>query len=584
MSRLADILDYFFSPSRPISLVVNAAIVLIAAHSLLQLWRRGFRSVRLEQRGLDEVRSYLTASRISGGRVEETMESPLADPLKRAQANNALRIELERCSNGLANSPLVQGRIKNLASLQRQGDEIDHDALAAIIVSRLDGPVSVTRWAISAVVLLGLTGTLLGLTQAVRAAAVLLGNASGATVSQAITAVTRTFDGVQVAFSTTLAGAVCAIGLGMAVAYVRRNQGRFLADFEEFTAVALIPAYRTSAGLSLAQTAQKVAALEERLRETLSRLLGELERRGDHLANTVEQRFDLLTNEFSVRTERLITLFSETQSTVGKLLGEPGAEVPALTEVLTAVQRGVTELRAAVETASTLIPALEESISRQIDQQTADINEAVHAYTGEIEKHVTKQSDAIETGMSRFDELIPELGETIARGVDQQTSDINAALHAHAGEVANRLERDREEVRRLGAVLAAFNTSVGKLCDVLDAAQSSLVVNNEQVQAGVTQIQDLRTDLKELLSDLARRLDDVTASSPPRSTEAAATVPTSYEDGLGKSTYSPGSDRAGGNGHRPAGAPADDVAVASALPVQGSRGKNLWQRWFGRGR
>lgn len=574
MTHLADIFSYFFSPSRPLSLGVNTLIAAMAAYSLLQLWRRGFRAIQRESVGLRAVQSRLNDVRGSQGTSSAT------EPLKHAADNAKLRVELAACkSANLTSSPLVRSRITNLEALQEQGDEINHDSLAAIVLSRLDGQASLARWATSAVVLLGLTGTLLGLTQAVQGAAALLSGASGASVGDAIAAVSGTFDGVQVAFSTTLAGALSAIGIGMAVALLRRKQGQFVSDFEELTAVQLIPIYRTSAGLSLAQTAHKVAALEEQLRDTLRLLLQDLQRRGDHLVNTVERHLSVLTDEFAGRSERLLALFAQTQTAVGKLLGEPGADVPSLSTTLTAIQQGVRELQSAVDTASALIPALEESISRQVDRQTADINEAVNAYTGSIEQQAQKQSTAIERGMARFDELIPQLAETIARGVDQQTSDINAAIHAQTQEMKGGLEQQQMGLQQLTSVLSAFDDSVERLLVALESTQAGLGVNNEQVLAGVNELRDLRADLRESLTNLVT----LVSGSPGTRPSAASRSP--YEEGSGGVAVSIESNGWGVSPHRytheGAKPEPDDVSLSGNAPTSNGPRKNLWQRWFG---
>lgn len=561
MSGLANYFDYFFSTDRPAALIVNTIIVLIGFYSVFQLVSNGFALLKREQDGITRLRI-----RLRNNNSDTSLGA--------APAENALRETLSRDREALlSKSPLLARRIAQLEGLRCHGDDINQESLSAILVSELESQAAFARWASSAVVLLGLTGTLLGLTQAVRSAAIILGKAEGATVTQAVTAVTQTFSGVQVAFSATLMGVFWATVLGMGVTLLRQKQGTFLRALEELTTVELIPLYRTSVGLSLSQTAQNLARMEEQLRNALVGVLQELARRGDQLLGSLEYRFDSLTARYDERSGKLLNHFEATHVAVSKLLGDQGSSAVSVTDALSSLQRGAEDVRASVEAAGSLIPGLKEAIGQQIDRQSADLTAAANSYAATLREGLDTQSAAIQKGLETFDQFIPALAETVAKGVDQQTHDMNDALQAQSNASAQAAAEQKRQLESLTVLLKDFATIVASFEQLLKTDSADRAVVQEVILQIPEEMRDSRANVLKALAELplgfAKAIDPRRPGVGVNGADPRGTL----GNALPKSASHSSSGETLGQ-QRPNGIPVGAAGEERTKP-------NLFQRWFG---
>ncbi len=512
MTVLTEVFDYFFSPARPTSLGINLVILAVALVALWRLLKSGLAFALAELNGVADVRRCLAKlqSQDVGGYSpsDSAARSHIADAGATRNALAAMDSVLR------AKSPLVADRLRQLAALHRRGDEINQDALAAIVVSELERRTSLARWASTAVVLLGLTGTLFGLSVAVESAGGLLGSGSSATIAQAISAVSATFTGVKVAFSATLLGAISAVILGFALMRIRDTQALLVQSLEELTAIDLVPVFRTSVGVSLAQAAEKVAAMEAELHGALTIVISAMHEHGNSLLNTVDERVRELTTTLERDTRSLLTRFDETSRVVARLIGT-SSDV-SLADTLTILQAGVINLQQAVDGTASLIPSLEETLARQIDQQTSDISTALTAYTGELTVGVQRQTAAVEAGIRSFDELIPVLGETIARGVDQQTSDINEALHAQGGALQAYAVEQAVQLKQLQGILSGLDTMINTLQSAVATGTTTLTSGHNAVIASAEELKQLRTDIASALDKLPVSVAEIISVNVPR--------------------------------------------------------------------
>ncbi len=391
------VLDFFFSPERPFSLLINLLIMGMGGAAVAQIIRSGFVRIRREQAAL--------ATAKQGARSANSAE------------------EISELVPHLPEGSYIRNRVANLWRLKKAGDEINHDALAELVRSDLDGTATFGRWAALTVVLVGLAGTLIGLTSSVRSADVALRNIES--ISAALGPLLQTFDGIQVAFSTTLMGVLWAASLSCTIVFMRRQQEQYLRQLEEFTLVRLIPRFRTSAGLALVESARSLAALEQQLDAQMHTIVDELRVRGAALTSTIDTSFDKLTAGFGERSGELLQRFEMLQNRFDAVLGVPAEETDSLAANLAKLQGAVAAVQDVAVSVEQLMPQLEESIARQVDQQTRDLNEAMTAYTGRLSDSVEQQDAIFESAVTRISASIEDLKKSIPS--------LNAALSEHSG-------------------------------------------------------------------------------------------------------------------------------------------------------
>jgi len=414
-------MDFFFSPERPLSLVINIAIAVMGLIALVQIGFMEFGRILQEQLELDKARNFFREIK----------------PAK----------ETEEFVTSLRLDTIIRDRITNLWKLKQAGDDVNHDALSAIAKSKLEETAAFGRWAASSVVLLGLAGTLTGLASSVRSADNILRNL-GTTQLEAVNAVLQTFSGIQVAFSTTLMGVFWAAVLSLFIVLMRGRQSKYLLQLEEFSLVTLIPSYKSSAGVALAESVQKLTELEFRLDGALREVIDQLHTRGMALTSTVEKSFNELTNRFHNKSEELLNNFSEIQITLDALLGTKGEDVKPLAENLKMLQVAVTGVQQVSKEVNQMLPRLEESIARQIDLQTKDLNETMRGHRALLGDMADRQGKLLDHGVEKiadaiinFDKSIPKLKESIASQVDQQTKDLNETLKTYKTIIENAADK-----------------------------------------------------------------------------------------------------------------------------------------------
>jgi len=548
-------------------------------------------------------------------------EAAHLDGLSRQLAGRADRAQILEMSRGIPEAYLAARRIRILHDLHYAGADVEPDSLAAIAVAELDRKAPFTRWAASTVVLFGLAGTLLGLTQAVLRAQPMLGDIVDGPA--AVQAVIGTFSGLGTAFSTTLMGIFWAVVLGIGLGCFRGNQSKFLQRLEELSLVRLLPYFRTSPALAMVEAAKTLAALENKFGAAMTEIVGQVKTQGLALTKTVEDSLhDVLTESrstgqslrASVETslagvvreahERGVALTSTvdrslaalideqrtgitavldrlnaTQNAMMSLLGEPTADARTLAQNLSVLQQGIVGMHATAEQLVQMTPAIEEAIARQVDRQSRDLHETLHTYIGQLTHNVERQDAIIEDGIIRIGEGFPRFGEVILERLKEQGQILAGSLEAPCREVAaalqshsqhaTALEQGAEKLRIGAALLQERGAQDQEAAREMRAAVAEL---GAHVKAISSQLQMLERTLASTAPPtiplqpivVPRPTVTVTSSAPERAPADSSPAASSSDDGPSDST---------GNGRRDRPIHVESSVVRSA---------SFWDRILGR--
>lgn len=147
-------------------------------------------------------------------------------------AKQRMRLAGESVSVGdVDQATFIGQRIALLQTLPRDSIPASLERLGATDAEQLQQQVGLARWCAAAMILLGLAGTLIGLSIGLAPVASVLGSASpGFEAFRA--AMTESVAGMRTAFSTTLAGVMGAIAVGALLALYERRQGDLLIQLE----------------------------------------------------------------------------------------------------------------------------------------------------------------------------------------------------------------------------------------------------------------------------------------------------------------------------------------------------------------
>jgi biopolymer transport protein ExbB/TolQ len=492
--------------------VVNVAILLVGARALVDLWM-AFRRLREETKHLRRFEH-----KVRGHSEPEAIVS---------------------VGQSIPEHHLLARRIRHLHELHGVGAEIEPAALAAIAVAKLDREARFARWSASSVVLFGLGGTLIGLSQAViRAQSILNDILTG---PQAIQAVLDTFSGLGTAFSTTLMGIVWAVVIGLGLGRLRRKQGEYLQQLEEVSLVRLFPCFRTSPALAMVEAATKLSALEAHLGKSLADIVGQLktqglaltkvvedsvgdlvtetrgtlgqvvretQERGLALTGTVDRSLNTLNEEIRTGLGALLERFERTQQVVQAMLGEPAAEAHTLAHHLDGLEQGVRAMHAAAQKMAEITPSIEEAIAGQVDRQSRDLHETMHAYVGKLAENLERQDTIIEVGLAKVGEGFPRFQEILLGQIKEQGRAIAGSLEEPFVRIASALKSQAQQI-------AALEAAAGKLESGASLLQSRGTLDMESAEALRIAVSDLAAQVRTISGDLAEFEKRLITVPPP---------------------------------------------------------------------
>lgn len=605
MVTMGRVFQFFFStaPDHLLGTAVNLSIMVIGAVSAAELWR-ALRRTRNAHRELRDL-----SSRIDG-----------------AETDSAIVESGRRISK----THLAARRIETLSRLKAVGAEIDASSLAAIAVGELDREGRFARWASSTVVLFGLAGTLIGLTQAVITAQPMLGEIVDGPA--AVQAVMGTFSGLGTAFSTTLMGILWAVFIGIGLGLLRSRQGVFLQQLEELSLVAMYPRFRTSPALAMVDAARTLTALEQKLSSAFSEivmqvrtqglaltksiedsvgslvasssrtgrelrdsvqgsvgaLVKDVQKHGVSLTSTVDRSLSTLVEEQRGGVEQMLARLDRTLAATAAMIGDAGSDTRSLAENVRTLQAGVEAMRHASESLLRMTPGIEEAIARQVDQQTRDMHETLHTYVGKLTQSVDRQDAIIEEGLLRVGEGFPRFGELLMSRIREQGTILSEALEPSQRDLVAATQLQAQQSEQLAA-------AVTRLVETTSFFDQRAAQDHDASQRLQMAVKELTTEVTKIESALARTGDRLAVIVPP------SEFPTRTEtrgDGAWAPRTSPSAQRGPiispspsteprlESEPMPAMAPANSPEIVTTPHPTVSRAessRSWWDRVFGRG-
>ncbi len=140
---------------------------------------------------------------------------------------------------------IIYRRIHDLVKIKQNGGEIDHDVLGDIHAGATSRKAGLSNYILGILIILGLIGTLWGLTTAVIEVQPLLQDIDDLDqLPQISRALQETLKGMGTAFKTTLAGLVTSLGLGALGWLFSLLNSVFLTRFETVVSTEIIPHFQ----------------------------------------------------------------------------------------------------------------------------------------------------------------------------------------------------------------------------------------------------------------------------------------------------------------------------------------------------
>jgi hypothetical protein len=450
--KLGFLRDLFFTTESPAGMVVNLAILLLF---ILGLWDVVRALLRLggERKILEQARAKLSAAARRG-----------------ALGSGADVVNLL----GISRESLVGRRIERVLQLRSAG--LRHPGmLRELSGDRLAGSGALARYIGAILTLVGLLGTVLGLSFAlfnIQEAMGKVGNLSA--FPELLRALGQTLLGMRTAFACTMAGLVAALLLSACNHAVSRLQARVSADLEELVTFELLTALeRADPG---ADEAARVFA--QRLIEAGQKLDG------------LREQVTAAGGVYEAASQKIAAAAQALGAHV-ELFGRSAGEISAGQQAVAEAARNTAEALRASQKAS------EDSLGRHMQELRSVVAQNQETVSG----LATAQSSAL----TAFSDLAVDVRTHLA------------------------LEGPAEANKTLAATLEATSMALQDLRGLAARFEPAVLDSQQQLKTGVqAALAEIRTAAAQALADFSRQQQDATASQM-RSLEAALEAAVSHK-------------------------------------------------------
>lgn len=454
---------------------------------------------------------------------------------------------------------IIAQRIRNLYQVRYVG-HLTCETFQDLLYSRELQKVAFPRYLISSFILLGLIGTVLGLSQAVTHLQPMLGKVREIKDLHLLAgAITETLAGMRNAFSATLAGLLATVFLAFVNFLYGKYANRFLAALEEFTTVELVPQFLMptpdGAALRLAssmqesaevllKTADPLTSLSERFETSMQRIENfsqTLKDVGDTYVTVLRQlreaQQDMLQQQGELRTER-----QEFKTLIQHYLEEFSENVKMLTAGATEAVRQVAgtqleetqrTLSAIVSQNSNLLEQVAEAHASGYRSAREDFQTLVQggqeAWTRlqhEIKEALTEYSRTLQALAQNHRQEAQQLASQVVHQVNQLAGEMReffaGALKSHQDMVAavlqrkldswqHIMDRQQEAISRYEELIRLESENLHNVIRIYDVA--TLVVDREHLREMKEREQRLLGALESLGRKLADFLSDVASGA-----------------------------------------------------------------------
>lgn len=333
---------------------------------------------------------------------------------------------------------LVYSRIAMLAPALRVGRPVFPDLMAEIAQGRESVRGALARAVLNMLVLLGLAGTVWGLSEALVKIQPLIGNIEAIEdLLQIGDAIRETVAGMSAAFATTFCGLAGSLLLGPVVLASQRAQTLFLAQLEAFLIDEALPSLEAPGSGGVHEAAQHLARSSEHLASLMSRNVPDL-----------QMAIQQLT---AIPWEHLLYQQHDLQAQIGKAADSLHEGVD-LVRAHADAQRETTER----------IDALRDDVQHvggTAERERQELGPTIASAIGDLSSALVEHAKEMEQAREAFSVDLVDRQESIGVALNNASESIMQSQAAHNPEIA-RLARTVDELRDTVDTLGASTVQV----------------------------------------------------------------------------------------------------------------------------
>ncbi len=307
-------------------------------------------------------------------------------------------------SKGISISTICR-RIRDLITIKQNEGQIDHDVLGDIHAGAASRRAGLSNYILGVLIILGLVGTLYGLTTAVVEVQPLLEDIEELDqLPQISQALRETLKGMGTAFKTTLAGLVTSLGLGVFGWLFNLVNSSFLTKFETVISTDILPHFMQAPETAIESSMVRLNQSVDEFKLVTEHNVSELQKSIQQLA---ENPFDEFLTQLFANSEQWKATHEELRESLENITGY---------EVL--IKGTVDEFK---DTTANSMSKISEFMSKTVEYQkellkaVPKFEEESHDLKETIRSSQIKQAEFIEDLSARLKQLLQSI-------IDSQTS------------------------------------------------------------------------------------------------------------------------------------------------------------------
>lgn len=391
----------------------------------------------------------------------------------------------------------IYRRIRDLVNIKQNGGEIDDDVLGDIHAGAASRKAGLSNYILGILIILGLVGTLWGLTTAVIEVQPLLQDIDDLDqLPQISSALQETLKGMGTAFKTTLAGLVTSLGLGALGWLFSLLNSAFLTRFETVVATEIIPYFK--------QTSE--SAIESSM-DQLQVSVGEFKLATEDNVRRMQESIQQLTEKsWDAYLEQQYVIANELREIPGELRESLG---------------GISKYQVLIKSKVASFEKMTESFMTEISKNQSTVDTMVEEFRTLTEKSMSQVSvyqaallEGLENVVSEFKEESDGLKTTIREAQSSQARFIDELANNLADTLTDTLEKQFQPiVENQQDMMEELRVTVINIRQIADELQirSALERQNEVFEGIRSELIQNRQEINDRLSQLISELQIIPA-------------------------------------------------------------------------
>ena len=393
-------------------------------------------------------------------------------------------------------------RARQVWAIRNAEFEIDSDLTSLLSQERLSRRIVLVSYAPTAVILIGLLGTLYGLSMGVRDIQAPLSTIQSVSVMKV--AVLKATEGMGTAFVTTFSGVLGALILGSALALYRRWELSVLTDLDESVSLYLIPACQTSEASTISESARALRRLQENLTSGVEQLLVSFQSKSAEVAKELEERFNSVSAEIRDETGYVLSAFRTTIDRVNAIVGIEVDSQVSLAQQARHLSKYAETLDNVLNQHRELNQELNRDIGNLISRQSAQIQSQLDRQTQSLEGFSTNVNSSLtdlEHNRRKWLEDSREFAEAIQVSLEKGPAILDRLLN----EIQNSEKTLTVSIQELKGRMSNFADQIAGQWSQTNKVTESL---RKSVSESGASLSSLVSESGTALSAVSRRLED----------------------------------------------------------------------------